>query len=104
MDLSIIWKNKSEILEGIKNNIFKKDSVEAIAAERNKICESCDHIDRTGDRCLVPKTQPCCGSCGCSLQLKLRSLSSDCPEGLWGAVLTDEEDIMLEELNPDEDD
>ena len=104
MDLSIIWKNKSEILEGIKNNIFKSEAVENIAAERMKICNTCDLIDRTGDRYLVPKTQPCCGSCGCSLKLKLRSLSSECPEGYWEAVLTDEEDIMHEELNPEEDD
>lgn len=104
MNLNTIWENRSKILEGIKNNVFKTDAVEAIAAERNKICESCDLIDRTGDRCLVPKTQPCCGSCGCSLKLKLRSLSSDCPEGHWGAVLSDEEDLMHEELNPENDD
>jgi hypothetical protein len=104
MNLSVIWKNRSEILDGIKNNIFKSEAVENIAAERMKICNTCDLIDRVGDRCLVPKTQPCCGSCGCSLKLKLRSLSSECPEGYWGTVLTDEEDIMHEELNPEEDD
>jgi len=102
MDLSVIWKNRSQILEGIKNNVFKKESVEAIAAERQKACDSCDFIDREGSRCLVPGTQPCCGSCGCSLKLKLRSLSSECPEGHWEAVLTDEEDLMHEELNPEE--
>lgn len=102
MDLSNIWKNRNEILEGIKNNLFKQDAVENIALEREKVCNACSFIDRTGDRCLVPKTQPCCGSCGCSLKLKLRSLSSDCPEGYWSSVLTDEEDLMHEDLNPNQ--
>lgn len=102
MDISVIWKNRSLILEGIKNNIFRQDAIEEIAAERMKICNGCESIDRQGDQCLVPLTQPCCGSCGCSLKLKLRSLSSECPEGHWEAVLTDEEDLMHEDLNPEE--
>ena len=102
MDLSVIWKNRALILEGIKNNVFKSEAIESIAAERKKICDGCELIDTVGDQCLVPLTQPCCGSCGCSLKLKLRSLSSECPEGYWGVVLTDEEDLMHEELNSEE--
>ena len=52
----------------------------------------------------MPGTQPCCGECGCSLALKTRSLSSECAEGHWTSVLTDEEDINHEELNPEQDD
>jgi hypothetical protein len=103
MDLSVIWKNRSEILEGIKNNIFKKEAVEIIATEREKKCNDCSLIDNTGDRCMVANTQPCCGSCGCSLKFKLRSLSSECPEGHWSAVLTDEEELMHEDLNNETD-
>jgi len=102
--LKKIWKNKEAILEGIKNNIFKKENIEVIAKERNKICKACDFLDTTGDNCAVPLTSPCCALCGCSLKFKLRSLSSECPEGKWEAVLTDDEADKLDLLNPDSDD
>jgi len=28
---------------------------------------------------MVVGTQPCCGICGCSLSMKLRSMDSQCP-------------------------
>ena len=90
-----IWKNKGQILEGIKNNIFKSEHVEEIAAERYAICQGCNLLDLEGKECLVPNTQPCCGSCGCSMGLKLRALSADCPEGKWKALLSHEEYYML---------
>lgn len=36
-------------------------------------------LDTVGAKCMVPGSQPCCGECGCSLSLKLRSLESSCP-------------------------
>jgi hypothetical protein len=90
-----IWKKKGKILEGIKNSIFKDEHVEEIAAARNEICQKCDFIDRSGDKCTVPGTQPCCGSCGCSLQFLQRSLSSHCHEGKWEAVLSAKEEKAL---------
>lgn len=98
-----IWKHKGQILEGIKNNIFKNDHVEEIAAERNAICQQCDLIDREGSKCVMPGTQPCCGVCGCSLQFLQRSLSSECEAGKWKAVLTEEEaDALDTHLNPEQ--
>ena len=90
-----IWKNSGQILEGIKNNIFKKEHVELIANERLAICKICSFFDTSGDKCMVPGTQPCCGSCGCSMELKIRSLGSDCPENKWDAVLSHEENFLL---------
>jgi hypothetical protein len=50
---------------------------------------------------MIPGTQPCCneklGGCGCSLSLKTRALSSDCPKGYWKAELTQEEEDQLKE-------
>jgi len=50
---------------------------------------------------MVPGTQPCCneklGGCGCSLSLKIRALSSECPKGYWKAELTQEEEDQLKE-------
>lgn len=98
-----IWKSKGQIIEGITNSIFKKEDVEEIAIHRLKICVACKLYDAEGTGCMVPGTQPCCneklGGCGCSLSLKTRSLSSDCPKGLWKAEMSEhEEDLLNEKL------
>lgn len=89
-----IWKNKGAILEGINNRIFKKEHVEEIAKERMDKCDTCEF---KGDQCLIPGTGPCCNLCGCSLSLKIRSLSSFCDNGVWDAVLTQKEEDLLNE-------
>lgn len=95
-----LWKERGKILEGIANNIFKKEHVEQIAAVRSDICHFCEFKDNTGESCLVPGTAPCCSACGCSLMFKLRSLSSSCPKGFWDAEITQsEEDALNENLN-----
>jgi hypothetical protein len=71
-----IWKNRNQILEGIKNKIFQSKPIEEIANIRLDICKECDHYDVEGTSCLVPGTSPCCSDCGCSLAFKTRSLSS----------------------------
>jgi hypothetical protein len=96
MSLIKLWKNKGKILEGLKNKMFKQEHVEEIYNERMNICKKCPHLDVKGDKCYVAGTQPCCGVCGCSLGLKLRSLSSECDEGKWKAILTEEEDDELQ--------
>jgi hypothetical protein len=99
--LNQIFKNRKQILEGIKNNIFKKEHVEEIAFQRLLICTECKHYDIKGEGCLVKGTAPCCnkntGGCGCSLSIKTRSLSSACPltTPKWKAVLTEEEENKL---------
>lgn len=97
-----VWKKKGKIFEGIKNSIFKDEHVEEIAKKRNEICESCDDIDREGNKCFAPGTQPCCGICGCSLKFLQRSLSSSCEAGKWKAVLTEkEEEELIKKLEED---
>jgi hypothetical protein len=90
-----IWKNRGLIMEGIKNNMFKTAHVENIAFFRNEICKDCEFIDKIGNSCAVPTTQPCCSECGCSLKLKTRSLASECPKGFWKAELTEAEEQEL---------
>jgi hypothetical protein len=96
-----IWKSKGQILEGITNSIFKKEDVEEIAQHRMQICGECELLDVQGDGCMVPGTQPCCnekkGGCGCSLSLKTRALSSECPLGKWKAELSEEEEDKLKQ-------
>ena len=96
-----IWKAKGQILEGVANSIFKKEDVEEIAQQRMQICMNCALYDVQGTGCFVSGTQPCCnqdmGGCGCSLSLKTRALSSECPLGKWTAELTEEEEDKLNE-------
>ena len=97
-----IWKNRKQIAEGIKNNIFKQEHIEALAAQRLKICKECSFFDTIGTNCEVPGTQPCCSICGCSMAFKSRSLSSACPHNKpkWLAVTTqDEEDEINYQIN-----
>ena len=91
-----VINNIPKILEGIVNSIVHQDDVERTASIRFNICKGCPHIDNEGKECLVPGSQPCCSLCGCSLEFKTRSLSSECPDGRWHALMTEEEE---EELN-----
>jgi len=97
--LKEIFKNRKQIWEGLKNNIFKQEHIEEVYEERNNICRSCENFDQTGDGCAIPTTAPCCnkntGGCGCSLSIKLRSLSTECPIGKWKAVVTSQEEDMI---------
>mgnify|MGYP003118845000 CR=1 FL=1 len=94
-----VFKNADKIIEGISNKIFKKEHVEAIASDRLKICVKCGLFDSKGDNCLAPGSQPCCSDCGCSLEFKIRSLASECPKGYWEAVVSeDQEEIINQQI------
>ena len=96
--LTKIWKNRKQIMEGIKNSVIRDEFVESIAEHRNEICNSCEHIDLKGKECAVPGTQPCCSLCGCSLKFKTRALSTECPDGRWFALITEEDEDKLDTL------
>lgn len=91
-----IWKSKGQILEGIKNSIFKLQHIEEIAHERIEICRQCDSYDQNGKSCVVKATAPCCSQCGCGLAMATRSLSKTCPLGKWKSELTFEEEYELQ--------
>ena len=97
-NLKEIWKNRKQIIEGIKNSVMRDAFVEQIAAERSEICNVCVRKDDEGKSCVMPGTQPCCNLCGCSLSFKLRSLSSDCPDLRWKAIVSEEVEDKLNEL------
>jgi len=97
--ISEIFQNRSKIWEGLRNKMFKKEHVEEIYEERLKICKDCECYDTVGTGCSLKGTQPCCnvklGGCGCSLSIKLRSLSTDCPKKKWLAVTSDQDEKMI---------
>ena len=94
--LKEIWNNRNQILEGITNAIIRDEYVEAVSRVRMNVCEVCPS---KGTKCAVPGTAPCCDECGCSLTFKTRSLSTECPLNKWSAVMTEEEENKLDELN-----
>lgn len=97
------FKNLDEILHGIKNNIFKKEHIEAVATDRFQICVKCSLYDDKGSDCLAPGTQPCCSDCGCSLVFKVRSLSSECPKGFWNSLTSEEtEELIITQIKNNE--
>lgn len=81
--LKQVWSKRYRILEGLKNYILKTEYAETISRTRMDICKECPLIDLKGASCFAPGTQPCCSSCGCSLEFKTRSLEDSCPEGKW---------------------
>jgi hypothetical protein len=101
--IKTIWQNRKNIWYGIYYKyINRTDHSKTIAEARMKICNACPHIDHTGHQCLVPATQPCCGKCGCSLALKVFSLSSGCGDDnnpRWEAIMTEEEEDVYREIH-----
>lgn len=81
--LSKIWKNRRNIWEGLWNSMFSSKPIKKMALERKVICEVCPHLDKTGDKCFVPGTQPCCSLCGCKMAWKWFAPKEDCDDNRW---------------------
>jgi hypothetical protein len=92
------WTNRKQILEGISNSIIRDEYIEDVSRVRMEICDTCENKDEKGKDCAVPGTKPCCSLCGCSLGFKTRSLSSDCPDGKWFALIKEEDEDKLDNL------
>lgn len=93
-----IWKKKDQIVEGIKNSIFKKEDVELIANERLSICRTndCGFYDPLGDsENAVVKGSESCADCGCKLSFKSRALSDECPNKHWLKEVDESEEVLL---------
>jgi len=96
--------NIRQIAEGIKNKVFKNDDVEAVAKLRWQHCSVCPALDTKGNKCAMKGTQPCCADCGCSLGFKLRSLSTECPQKKWKAVMDKNTEMELKKSIKDKED
>ncbi len=91
-------------MEGLKNNLFKQEHVEEVYEERLEICKKCPFYDPEGkSKGAVVKGSPSCSSCGCPMATKLRALSTNCPEGLWSAVMDEDlEDKVKDQIDKDD--
>lgn len=92
-----IWKERGAILEGVKNRIFKQEHVEEIAERRLAVCRTCEYYGKNSDDCMIVGTHPCCKHCGCCLAFKSRALSASCDLGFWDAIVTENEEDMINE-------
>ena len=113
-----IWKNKTQIAEGIKNLAFKQDHIEELAKYRKSVCESCiwfnkNQKDKPFEEIpevirklkseewieeVTSSNNDKCIHCGCGLgdqSLKLRCLSCRCPIGSWGEIVSIEEEVEI---------
>lgn len=97
------FKNRRAIWEGFRNKVFKQEHVEAVYESRLEICKGCEFVAEKGtELCAIPGTGPCCPECGCSWSIKLRTLSMPCPKNKWEAIMTaQEEELLNRMLNED---
>lgn len=72
-----------EIAEGWANKVLKR--AQELSEERMKICNECEHISTKHN---TVRFDVHCTKCGCTLDAKTRSETSECPIGLWRAVNT----------------
>lgn len=94
-----IWDNRKQILEGITNSLIRDEFVEDVAKARLEVCDICTEKDIEGTECVMPGSKPCCSLCGCSLAFKTRSLSSACPANKWFALIEEEDEDKLDNLD-----
>lgn len=87
-------RSRREILSGIKNYYIRDKDVDRVAKFRYGICVKCEHFSNDDRNCVIEGSTPCCSLCGCSLRLKVYSLSSSCPEHKWDKIISLEEEIM----------
>jgi hypothetical protein len=52
-----------------------------ILEARLKVCESCENLQPEG---FAGTGQ--CGLCGCSIKMKTRMATTECPAGKWGPI------------------
>jgi len=116
-----IWKNKSQIVEGIKNLTFKQDHIEDLAKYRKSCCESCIWFNKNQKNKsfseipeiirkikskdwiteVLSSPNDKCMHCGCGLgnqSIKLRCTSCACPVNKWQAVTSVEEQKEIEKI------
>jgi len=90
--------NIGQIYEGWKNKLLPdvdmKEQIDLVDAERTAICEGCANHSMN-HKTVRPDAH--CVSCGCTLSAKTKCLSCQCPIDKWKAVLSDEQQDIIED-------
>ena len=90
--------NVGQIYEGWKNKLLPDadmvEQIELVSTERMAICDACPNHS-SNHKTTRPDAH--CVSCGCTLSAKTKCLSCTCPINKWLAVLTDEQQDIIED-------
>lgn len=95
----------SEVYEGWRNHKFPpselKEIIKKVSDERMAVCEGCEFNSKF-HKTIRPDVH--CVECGCTLSAKTKCLSCECPLLKWKAVVTEKQEVELEENGIIEDD
>ena len=87
-----------QIIEGWGNHLLPRKELELIieqtSQERMEICNACEHIS-TKHNTINPLVH--CTDCGCVLAAKTKCLSCNCPFKKWTAVITEEQQKIIDD-------
>jgi hypothetical protein len=89
-----------EIYEGWKNHLLPKkelkNEISKVANERIAICESCFYHSKNRSNYKSLRKDDHCTDCGCTLAAKTKCMSCSCPRDKWKAVITKEEENIID--------
>lgn len=83
-----------EIAEGWANKVLQRQ--QELSDARMKVCNNCEHISTKHN---TVRFDVHCVKCGCTLDAKTRSETSECPIGLWKAVNFEENEESEETIS-----
>lgn len=89
-----------QIIEGWSNHLLPRKELELVieqtSKERMEICNNCEYVS-TKHTSLRPDVH--CTDCGCTLSAKTKCLSCNCPKNKWTAVISQEQQNIIDDEN-----
>jgi hypothetical protein len=90
----------SKIFEGWKNHLapdaFYLEQITKASTERLAICSQCPHYSINDPNRNPFRPDIHCTNCGCTLSAKTKCLSCECPLKKWSAIISSEEEQIIE--------
>lgn len=87
--------NLKQVLEGFKNDWFPPEELRQLitdtSEERLAICKGCPFNSTPGRISSLSR----CLDCKCFLTKKTKCLSCQCPQNKWQAIVTEDEDKII---------
>lgn len=87
-----------QIIEGWGNHLLPRKELELVieqtSQERMDICNNCEYVS-TKHSSIRPDVH--CTDCGCTLSAKTKCLSCNCPKNKWTAVISQEQQNMIDD-------
>ena len=92
--------NFLQIYEGWRNHLIPpahlKKAIKQVSHERLLICRTCEFNSRNVKNTWIIRKDEHCTICMCTLSAKTKCLSCDCPKEYWNALLTLEQEILID--------